>query len=174
MRLTPSTETVPSSVNRFLLPHERQAISVHPHPAVLLGPLGAAVGGFIAAAVLSGVADLSGEALLIMWLIWALLTLYALLKIYGWLVNYLVVTSLRILVTKGIFARDVAMTPLSQVANLRFRRTTIGRILGYGQFILEAAEQDPAIRKINYIPYPEQIYLEVISLVLPDPDAESD
>ncbi len=36
MRLVPNTDTVPASVNRYLLPHERQVITVHQHPAVLI------------------------------------------------------------------------------------------------------------------------------------------
>jgi hypothetical protein len=39
MRLAPNTDTVPAAVNRYLLPHERQVISVHQHPAVLILPI---------------------------------------------------------------------------------------------------------------------------------------
>ena len=35
--MVPTTDTVPVSVNRYLLPHERQVITVHQHPAVLIG-----------------------------------------------------------------------------------------------------------------------------------------
>ena len=165
MRIVPTSDTVPLTVNRFLLPHERQVITVHPHPAALMGPVGATAGGFIAAVVLSGGAGLDGAALLIMWLIWGLIAFYTLLKAFGWFVTYFVVTSQRLLVTKGIFTRDVAMTPLGQALNLRLRRTTLGRILGYGQFILGPSVKDPAMRRINYLPYPEQLYLEVVALM---------
>ena len=39
MRLVPNTDTVPASVNRYLLPHERQVITVHQHPAILIKPI---------------------------------------------------------------------------------------------------------------------------------------
>jgi membrane protein YdbS with pleckstrin-like domain len=168
MRLIPSSDAVPTSVNKYLLPHERQVITVRSHPAVLLGPVGAAFGGFVAAAVLTGIANLSGEAKLIMWLTWALLALYALLKTLVWSVNYFVVTSQRMMVTKGIVTRNVAMIPLDRVVDMRFSRTTAGRILGYGTFILAPVGQDPALRRIRFVPYPEQLYLEVCGLIFRD------
>src|ERR1700686_5230418 len=39
MRLVPNSDTVPATVNRYLLPHERQVITVHQHPAVLIMPI---------------------------------------------------------------------------------------------------------------------------------------
>jgi hypothetical protein len=38
-------------------------------------------------------------------------------------------------------------------------------MLGYGTFILESAGQDQALSTVDYIPYPEQLYLEVCSLI---------
>lgn len=164
----PSGDTVPASISRYLLPHERQVLTVRQHAAVFLGPLGAAVGGVIAAGILSGVADLSGDALLIMWLIWALLVLYALLKIFRWPITYFVVTPQRLLAVKGVIKRDVAMVPLNQVNDLMLRQTTTGRILGYGQFILDSPSQDPAMWRVNFLPYPEEVYLEVCGLMFPE------
>jgi hypothetical protein len=172
MTLAPTSDMVPLGVNKYLLPHERQVITVRSHPAVLMGPVGAAVGGFIAAIVLSIVANFSGTALLIMWLVWVLLVLYALLKILIWYVSYFVVTSYRMLVVKGVFTRDIVMVPTSIGLNLRFRRTTLGRLLGYGQFTMAPKGQDPALRKVNYLPYPEQLYLEVVGLMLNMPEIE--
>jgi membrane protein YdbS with pleckstrin-like domain len=174
MRLVPTTGTVPVSVNKYLLPGERQVITVRSHPAVLMPSVGAATGGFIAAAVLTGTVSLSGEATLIMWLVWALLAVYALLKTFVWSVGYFVVTSQRMLVAKGVFTRDVAMIPNSRVENLRFSRTTTGRILGYGHFTIAPVGQDPALRKIRFMPYPEQLYLEIMGLLLPRSDNDDD
>ena len=39
MRLVPGTDTVPNAVNKYLLPHEHQVITVRKHPAVLLRPI---------------------------------------------------------------------------------------------------------------------------------------
>jgi hypothetical protein len=51
---------------------------------------------------------------------------------------------------------------------MSFQRTTIGRILGYGEFIVESAGQDQALRNVRFIPYPEQLYLEVCGLIFKD------
>ena len=53
MRLAPNTDTVPASVNRYLLPHERQVISVHEHPAVLIPPIALVLLGLAIAGLLS-------------------------------------------------------------------------------------------------------------------------
>ena len=39
MRLVPNTDTVPASVNKYLLPHESRVITVHQHPAMLIKPI---------------------------------------------------------------------------------------------------------------------------------------
>jgi hypothetical protein len=57
---------------------------------------------------------------------------------------------------------------------MSFQRSTIGRILGYGEFIVESAGQDQALRNVKFIPYPEQLYLEVCGLIFKEeepPDA---
>jgi hypothetical protein len=53
---------------------------------------------------------------------------------------------------------------------MSFQRTTMGRLLGYGQFILESAGQDQALRIVDYLPYPEQLYLEVCGLIFKGKD----
>jgi uncharacterized membrane protein YdbT with pleckstrin-like domain len=170
MRLAPNTDTVPASVNRYLLPHERQVISVHEHPAVLIGPialvlLGLAIAGFLSN---SGVTHGNTTAILIIWGAWVVLLLWLGVKIWDWAVNYFVVTSHRLILAKGVVVRKVGMLPLGKVTDMSFQRSTIGRILGYGEFIVESAGQDQALRNVKFIPYPEQLYLEVCGLIFKD------
>jgi len=175
MRLAPNTDTVPASVNRYLLPHERQVISVHEHPAVLIGPialvlLGLAIAGFLSNTVTHG----NSTAILIIWGAWVLLLLWFLFKIWDWSVNYFVVTSHRLILAKGFVVRKIGMLPLTKVTDMSFQRTTIGRILGYGEFIVESAGQDQALRNVKFIPYPEQLYLEVCGLIFKDEEQPTD
>lgn len=172
MRLAPTTDTVPQPVNRQLLPQERQVISVRRHVVVLLVPSGLAVAGLVAAAIVSGVSSLSGDALLLVWLVWALLALYAIVRVLAYFVEYYVVTSYRFLHIKGFYGRDVAMMPLAQATGMTFRRSAMGKFFGYGQLILDPRGQDQAMRSLNFVPYPEQIYLEVCGLLFPDRDYE--
>src|SRR6266536_3019735 len=143
MRLVPNTDTVPASVNRYLLPHERQVITVHQHPAILIRPI---------FEVLIGLA----------------------IAVWEWVVTYFVVTSQRFLLANGIVTRKVNMMPLAKVTDMTFQRSALGRLLGYGEFILESAGQDQALTNVDYLPYPEQLYLEVCGLIFKDKEDSPD
>ena len=175
MRLVPNTDTVPASVNRYLLPHERQVITVHQHPAVLIRPIfevlvGLAIAGWLSNSVANG----NGTAILVIWLLWGILLLRLVVKIFDWGVTYFVVTSQRFLLATGLVARKVNMMPLAKVTDMSFQRSPMGRILGYGEFILESAGQDQALTNVDYLPYPEQLYLEVCGLIFKDKDESPD
>ena len=175
MRLVPNTDTVPASVNRYLLPHERQVITVHQHPAMLIRPIfevliGLAIAGWLSNSVASG----NGTAILIIWILWGLLLLRLVVKVFEWAETYFVVTSQRFLLATGIVNRKVNMMPLAKVTDMSFQRSPMGRILGYGEFILESAGQDQALNRVDYLPYPEQLYLEVCGLIFKDKDDGSD
>jgi uncharacterized membrane protein YdbT with pleckstrin-like domain len=175
MRLIPTTDTVPASVSRYLLPHERQVISVHQHPAVLIGRSFLVLAGFVIASWLSiSVADGNGTALLIIWVLWGLLLAWLAVKVVDWSVNYFVVTSQRLLLAEGFIVRKVNMMPLAKVTDMTFQRTSAGRILGYGEFIVESAGQDQAMRHIRFLPHPEQLSLEVCGLMFKDTDPSPD
>jgi uncharacterized membrane protein YdbT with pleckstrin-like domain len=171
MRLISPGDTAPASVNRYLLPHEHQVITVRKHPAVLLVPVSLAFAGLLVAGVLSGsVARHSSLALSVIWWAWAILMMYLIWRVISWSVDYFVVTSRRILETSGLITRKVAMMPLSKVTDMSFQRSAAGRVFGYGQFIVESAGQDQAMRSVDHIPYPEQLYLEVVGLIFPTRD----
>ena len=171
MRLVPTTDTVPASVNKFLLPHERQVITVHQHPAVLIMPIlyvlvGLGVAGFLSNSVTHG----NNTAILVIWLLWVLVVLWLGYKILDWAKTYFVVTSQRLVLSTGVFTHNVNMMPLTKVTDMSFQRTATGRLLGYGEFIVESAGQDQALSNVRFLPYPEQLYLEVCGLIFKDKD----
>ena len=169
IRVVPN-ETVPASVYRHLLPHERQVITVRFHPAVLIGPVAVVLGGLAVAGLLSTTtaAKSNGTAMLVIWLVWAVLVVRLLLKIWNWLEDYFVVTSQRLLLATGVFTKRVNMMPLTKVTDMRFERSPTGRLLGYGKFVVESAGQDQALQTVDHLPYPEQLYLEVCGLIFKD------
>ena len=57
--------------------------------------------------------------------------------------------------------------PLSKVTDMSFQRSFGGRILGYGELIVESAGQNQALDRVPYIPYPEQLYLLVCGILFP-------
>jgi membrane protein YdbS with pleckstrin-like domain len=148
------------------LPHERQVISVHEHPAVLIGPiflvlLGLGLAGWLSSSVAKG----NTTALLVIWGSWVVLLLWFGVRIWDWTVHFFVVTSQRLVLVQGVILRKVNMMPLTKVTDMRFQRSTLGRVLGYGEFIVESAGQDQALSNVRFIPYPEQLYLEVCGLI---------
>jgi uncharacterized membrane protein YdbT with pleckstrin-like domain len=175
MRLISPGGSPPAEINKYLLPHEQQVITVRKHPAVLEGPITLTVAGLIVAAVLSGtLLRHQSTATAVVWVIWGLLLLRLLWKIAHWAVEYFVVTSQRMILTSGLLTRKVAMMPLVKVTDMSFQRSLGGRLLGYGEFILESAGQDQALRTVDYLPYPEQLYLEVCGLIFPGKDDGDD
>lgn len=177
MRLVSSGNNPPREVNKYLLLHERehQVITVRMHPAVLVVPVAIALAGLIAAVVLNGSILKHQHVLMaIIWIGWLILFLRALFLAATWSIEYFVVTSQRMILTSGLLTRKVAMMPLNKVTDMSFQRSLGGRLFGYGEFILESAGQDQALRNIPYIPYPEQLYLEVCDLLFPSKDDGDD
>jgi membrane protein YdbS with pleckstrin-like domain len=163
------TQTVPASVYRHLLPREDKVIAVRFHPAVLIGPAAVVLGGLAIAGLLTtSVAHSNVTAILVIWGVWALLLIRLIVKFLNWYVDYFVITSKRLLSTTGLFTRTINMMPLTKVTDMRFERTATGRALGYGKFIVESAGQEQALQTVNFLPYPEQLYLEVCGLIFKD------
>jgi uncharacterized membrane protein YdbT with pleckstrin-like domain len=165
---TPNADNVPAQVNRYLLPHERQVITVHQHPAVLIKPIAFLIAGLALAGWLSlGVAHGNSDFIIGVWVAFGVLLLWVIGQIVDWAVNYFVVT-------QGILVRKVNMMPLTKVTDMSFQRSPLGQLLGYGEFIVESAGQDQALSHITYIPYPEQLYLEVCGLIFKEEEGRLD
>jgi uncharacterized membrane protein YdbT with pleckstrin-like domain len=174
IRVVPN-ETVPATVYKHLLPHERQVITVRFHPAELLRPvletlIGLAVAVLISATIARG----KTTVMLIVWLAWLVLAGRLLTNIFLWLESYFVVTSQRIMLVTGIYTRTVNMLPLAKVTDMSFRQSALGRLLGYGEFVVESAGLDQALRRIDHLPYPEQLYLEICGLIFKDKGDDGD
>ncbi|WP_344968506.1 PH domain-containing protein [Salinactinospora qingdaonensis] len=167
MKLVHSPEDdAPASVHRYLLPHEKQVITMRRHPAVLLMPVAVVLGSLIGAGILSGFVG-APIAVAVVWWVWLLVLVWFVWRVAEWSVEYFVITSARLLLTTGLITRQVNMMPLGKVTDMRFERSILGRLIGYGTFVMESAGQDQALSKINYVPYPEQLYLEVVGLIFP-------
>jgi uncharacterized membrane protein YdbT with pleckstrin-like domain len=174
MRLISPGADPPADVERYLIPGEREVIAVRKHPAVMLAPIVWAVIGLIIAAVLSDTLLRHDSGLTwIVWAIWGLVFLRLLWAASTWAVDYFIVTTNRFIETTGLLNRRVAMMPMKKVTDMAFERPFLGRILGYGTFILESAGQDQALSRVDFIPYPVQLYLEVCELMF-EPDKNKD
>lgn len=157
------------TVDKYLMSYEGRVIAVRRHPAVLIPPAALVVGGLIACGV---IAALTG-ALWIWWL-WLPTLGYLLWKVVAWSLEFFLVTEHRVMVVKGVLNRNVAMMPLSKVTDITLNRSMLGRMLGYGEFLTESAGQKQALREIKFMPYPEQLYLEVSSVIFGSVDESPD
>jgi uncharacterized membrane protein YdbT with pleckstrin-like domain len=163
----------PVAINKYLLPREVQIATVRQHPAVLIWPSAQALVGLLIAGLLTATVA-HGAIAGIIWILWGVLLLRLIWKYFNWSVDYFVVTTERLLLTTGFLTRKVAMMPLTKVTDMSFRRTFPGRLLGYGEFIVESAGQDQALRNVEYIPYPEQLYLLVCGMLFPSSADDED
>ena len=169
MRQVSPAASVPASVNRYLLPHERSCITVRKHPAELAGPLILVSGGLVAAGELTRPLSAPEDRL------GSVPARPAVLPAAGGSLAGDVLRRDGYADDPGqrVVVRKVAMMPLARVTDMSFQRSALGRLLGYGEFIVESAGEEQALRSIDFLPYPEQLYLEVCGLVFPDAVAET-
>jgi hypothetical protein len=76
-----------------------------------------------------------------------------------------VITENRLMLVTSLLNTDVGMMPLAKVTDMRLFQTTLGRSLGYAHFIVESAGQDQALSRIDYVPFPSQMYRQILSLL---------
>jgi uncharacterized membrane protein YdbT with pleckstrin-like domain len=170
----PSSQTrAPVAINKYLLPREVQVATVRQHPAVLMAASAQALGGLLVAGLLTTTV-VHGLLAIIIWVAWGILLIRLIWRVLLWAVDYFVVTTERLLLTTGFFTRKVNMMPLSKVTDMSFQRSFAGRLLGYGEFIVESAGQDQALRHVTFIPYPEQLYLLICGMLFPNSAADAD
>ncbi len=78
-----------------------------------------------------------------LWLLW---------RVLNWRRDWFVATDKRFLLFYGFIRRKVAMMPLLKVTDMTYDRSLLGRVLGYGSFLLESAGQDQALSNIDHVP----------------------
>jgi hypothetical protein len=150
---------------RYLLPAERQVIAVRRHPALLIRFLAESLGALLLAGWLT--ADLPSGNLVgtLLWLAALAVTARLGWKIAEWSTDRFVVTERRVLLVSGLLTRRVAMMPLRKVTDMTYERSVPGRLLGYGAFVMESAGQEQALHRVDYLPSPEALYLDVAELL---------
>jgi membrane protein YdbS with pleckstrin-like domain len=94
--------------------------------------------------------------------IWAVIIIWVAWKVADWWFDRFILTNKRVMVVSGIFTRNVAMMPLLRVTDMKYVQSPLGRILSYGNFELESAGQDQALRNIKNLPNPNELYLRIV------------
>jgi len=155
----PVVAGLPSGVRRYLLPTERLVVAVRRHPAQLLEPFASVVAAFVVVVWLTfrlpPQVPLVGDALFLGWFVLLARAGWRLLMWHG---DWFVATDRRLLLTFGVVNRRVAMMPVGKVTDMSYNQTLAGRVLDYGEFVMESAGQDQALREVRWLPVPDQLY----------------
>lgn len=167
---------------RYLAVDERLVIQIRKHPWVLGRSFLEALAAMVAATLIGFIlspdrrSDLIDTAVGLVAVFFALRFAY---RLWDWWDNRVLITNQRIIEASGVITRRVASMPLSKVTDMTYRRTILGRLLGYGELVLESAGQHQALERLDYIPDPDHFYRTVTALVtakvagpMPLPQAE--
>lgn len=153
-------------LRRYVLRGEQVEVATRQHWAKLAEPVLTVILGFlIVSYVSSGLERAFGEFGLYLWWVWFGLIARLIWRVFEWRNEWFVATDKRLLLTYGLFTHKVAMMPLGKVTDLNYGRSITGRMLGYGDFTLESAGQDQALRKINWLPSPDQTYRRICDII---------
>lgn len=91
-------------------------------------------------------------------------------KLADWRFDTLYVTDWRVFEVSGLVTRRLAAMPLRKITDLTYETSPLGRVLGYGRFVIETAGQDQALSSLDHVPDPHRMYTELSHLTLHGPD----
>jgi membrane protein YdbS with pleckstrin-like domain len=103
-----------------------------------------------------------GSGITIVIVVWLLVILWVCWRIGDWWFDRFILTNKRVMVVSGIVTRQVAMMPLLRVTDMKYVQSPLGRMLNYGTFELESAGQEQALRKVDNLPNPNELYLRIV------------
>jgi membrane protein YdbS with pleckstrin-like domain len=153
--------TIPQAVKDYLLPHEKRVITVRRHPGQLALHAASLAWACTAASLITALTA-SGPLLLgAAWAACAVILTYLIVRGIGWLHAYVVVTEFRMIFIAGLTVRKVVTVPVREIDDVLLYRSPLARIIGYGTIILQPVRPGQRLPKMSYIPYPEQIFVEI-------------
>lgn len=151
-------------LQRFLLDGERVVVDVRQHWFVIVGPVAYTLAAlFVVMWVDARVRVDAGVIARVLWFAWFVMVGWMLFQILQWRHDRFIATDKRLLLNYGLITQKIAMMPFIKVTDMSYRRTIPGRIFGYGQFVLESAGQDQALRQVDWVPRPDTTYKIICS-----------
>ena len=104
----------------------------------------------------------AGLATSITIIVWLLVMSVIAWRVADWYYDRFILTNKRIMAVSGMVTRTVAMMPLLRVTDMKYEQSALGRVLGYGTFVVESAGQDQALRTVKHLPNPNELYLRIV------------
>jgi hypothetical protein len=99
-------------------------------------------------------------------IVFVVMTVYVLACIAEWWWDEYVITNKRVIKLEGIVNRKVSTIPLGKVTDTTYRRTWLGRILGYGDLVLDLPGQDKYLPLLNKLSRPDEVYKTIMSIAM--------
>lgn len=164
-------------LDRYLLPQEEVIVAIRHHWGRMIEPVASAFGAFVLA-VWCTINTSAGAGVIefVTVVLCLALALRMAWRAFEWRNEWFVATDKRLLKTYGLITHRIAMMPLRKVTDMNYARSPLGRVLGYGQFIMESAGQDQAMREINWVPDPDVTYRRICDTIFGpgghDPDED--
>lgn len=165
--LAPADEEPGVVVRRYLYPTERYRGEWRRHGIRLAKEL--AVGAVAALLIVRGeeltfagyvvrLADVPAHALVGggLWAVWFLWRWTA------WHTARLALTTVRVILVKGVFIRRVSEIPLAAIAHVDHGQSALGRMLGYGWFRFAGLNPLHPLWRVGDLPNPNTLYLELV------------
>src|SRR5580692_1911894 len=155
-------------VGEYLMPTEKVVLSVRMHPVAIVRPLSLILVSLIGAGLVTWVTPPALSLLVaVVWILWGVVFLRQAWNLILWWRRYFVLTENRLMLITNLLVVDVGMMPLAKVTDMRFHQSTFGRVFAYGEFIVESAGQDQALSHVQPVPYPSEMYQEILALIFP-------
>ena len=164
-RVLPLEDEPSSLVARYLFPTERYRGEWRRHWVHLTAPIAIGALATLALGDLSGVLvtmNAPPAATTVAVVVWLIVMAWVAWRVGDWWFDRFILTNKRVMVVKGIVTRNVAMMPLLRVTDMKYEQSPIGRMFNYGTFVLESAGQEQALRTVDHLPNPNELYLRVV------------
>lgn len=154
------------TLRKYVLPGERVVLTRRSHWGKLMEPTLTTFVGFVVVAWLVEVASAAvGRQSEWLWWLWVAVLVRLVWKVLDWRNEWFVATDKRMLLLYGLITKKVSMMPLVKVTDMRYSRSITGRVLGYGEFLLESAGQDQALSRISWVANPDSTYRELCAII---------
>ncbi|KQR10542.1 PH domain-containing protein [Cellulomonas sp. Leaf334] len=154
------------TLRKYVLPGERVVLTRRSHWGKLAEPALSTFVGFVVVAWLVEVAATAvGQRSEWLWWLWVAVLVRLVWKVLDWRNEWFVATDKRMLLLYGLITKKVSMMPLVKVTDMRYSRSITGRVLGYGEFLMESAGQDQALSRISWVANPDSTYRELCAII---------
>jgi Bacterial PH domain len=155
-------------VGEYLMKTENVVLSVRMHPVAIIRPVSLILISLIGAGFVSWITPPAvGLLVAAAWILAIVVFLRQGWDLITWWRRYFVLTENRLMLITNVLVVDVGMMPLAKVTDMRFHQSTFGRVFAYGEFIVESAGQDQALSRVQPVPYPAEMYQEILALIFP-------